>query len=61
MLNSPRREKVTVVVPNPEILSAKFEVVLEPFILRMVDFHESYLILVRGTNPFYLYVYGAFN
>ena len=61
MLNSLRREKVTVVVPNPEILSAKFEVLLEPFILRMVDFHESYLILVRGTNPIYLYVYASFK
>ena len=48
MFNSPFCENVTILVPPPESLSAKFEVVLEPFISRMRLEKEVFLILVRG-------------
>ena len=52
ILNSPWRENATIVVPPPEILSPKFEVALEPFIVRMKELQEVYLILVRGILSF---------
>ena len=49
ILNSPFRPNVTILVPPPDILSPKFEVALEPFIVRIKLLKEVYLILVRGT------------
>ena len=49
ILNSPLREGVTIVIPPTELLSTKFEVSLEPFIVRMRQ-GEIYLILVRGKH-----------
>ena len=48
ILNSPLRESISIMVPPPEILSAKFEVLLQPFVSRMKMNGEVYLILVRG-------------
>ena len=48
ILNSPIRENSTIVIPPPEIISSKFEVVLSPFIKRMNELGEVYLILIRG-------------
>ena len=50
ILNNPLRDNVTMLIPPPEILSSKYEVVLEPFIMRMRDYNEYYLILVRGIK-----------
>ena len=47
ILNLPKRENVTILVPPPEDISPHFETVLEPFVQRMKD-GETYLILVRG-------------
>ena len=49
ILNSPLKEGVTIVIPPTELLSPKFEVSLEPFIVRMRQ-GEIYLILVRGKH-----------
>ena len=48
ILNSPLRESISIMVPPPEILSSKFEVLLQPFVSRMKMNGEVYLILVRG-------------
>ena len=48
ILNSPLRESISIMVPPPEILSSKFEVLLQPFVPRMKMNGEVYLILVRG-------------
>ena len=52
ILNSPVRAGISIIVPPPDILSPKFEVSLQPFILRMKKHGESYLIIVRGTDRF---------
>ena len=46
ILNSPMRDNVSIIVPSPEKVSSKFEVILEPFVKRMLDIGEVYLILV---------------
>ena len=48
MLNLPLRENVTIVAVDPNDTSPKFEVTLEPFILRMIELEETYLIFVRS-------------
>ena len=48
ILNSPFRDNVRILVPPPQTLSPKFEVLLEPFITRMKLMDEVYLILIRG-------------
>ena len=50
ILNSPFRGNVSILVPPPETLSAKYEVLLKPFITRMKMKNEVYLILVRGME-----------
>ena len=50
ILNSPLRDNVTIIVPPADKIPSKFEVLLEPFIKRMVERHEVYLILVRGKQ-----------
>ena len=50
ILNSPIRENSTIVIPPSEIISSKFEVVLSPFITRMNELGEVYLILIRGRG-----------
>ena len=49
ILNSPMRDNITLLIPPPEILSSKFEIALLPFISRMNELGEVYLILVRGN------------
>ena len=48
ILNIPIRDNVTMLVPPPEAISAKFETTLAPFITSMKDDNQTYLILVRG-------------
>ena len=48
ILNTPFRSNVTILVPPPNIISSHFETTLAPFINRMRDMGETYLILVRG-------------
>ena len=48
IFNSPLREDITIVIPHPEVVSPKFEVSLQPFVARMKQNREIYLILVRG-------------
>ena len=50
ILNSPLRENVTLVVPPPEILSSKVEILLEPFIKEIKENRKRFLILVRGMS-----------
>ena len=49
ILNSPMRDNITLVIPPPDLLSAKFEEVLVPHIKMINDHKKVYLILVRGT------------
>ena len=46
ILNSPLREGVTIVIPPTELVSLKFEVSLEPLILRMRQ-GEIYLVMLQ--------------
>ena len=48
--NVPFRSNVTLVVPPPHSISSKFQDVLEPFIMRMVNFGEVHLIVVRSIT-----------
>ena len=48
IFNSPMRKDITIVIPHPDVVSAKFEVALMPFVARMKLNKETYLILVRG-------------
>ena len=48
--NVPFRASVSIIAPPPSAISSKFQDVLEPFIERIVDFDECYLILVRSIN-----------
>ena len=49
LLNPPLRKNVVTIVPPPEALSNKVEVLLEPFIHDMKEHQTTYLILVRGN------------
>ena len=49
LLSSPMRNNVVMVVPPPEILSSKVEVLLEPFIKEMKN-NKCFLVIVRGIN-----------
>ena len=44
------RKNLCVIVPPPDILSSRLEVLLGPFIQDMKANHKTYLILVRGIN-----------
>jgi hypothetical protein len=48
ILHSPMRENVTMVVPLPDVLATKVEILLEPFIKEIKDNRKRFLILVRG-------------
>ena len=50
ILNSPIRDNVTIVVPPVDKIPSSFELLLEPFVKRMKQQKEVYLILVRGKN-----------
>ena len=50
LLGPPLRENVLVLVPPPDIISSKMEVILAPFIKDMKTNKTTYLIIVRGTN-----------
>ena len=50
LLSSPLRENVVVVVPPPEMISSKLEIMLAPFVKDMVDNGRVYLVLVRGKS-----------
>ena len=50
ILNSPMRNNITLVIPAPEILSSNFETSLQPFISRINEMNEIYLVLVRGEQ-----------
>ena len=49
ILSSPMRNNVVMIVPPPDILSSKVEVLMEPFIKEMTS-NKRYLIIVRGIN-----------
>ena len=49
LLSPPLRKNVVTIVPPPEALSNKVEVLLEPFIHDMKEHQTTYLILVRGN------------
>ena len=48
VLHSPMRENVTMVVPPPDVLSPKVEILLDPFIKEIKENRKRFLILVRG-------------
>ena len=48
LLSPPLRKNVVTIVPPPEALSRKVEVILQPFIQDMKENQTTYLILVRG-------------
>ena len=50
ILNSPIRDNISLLIAPPEMLSSNFEVTLSPFLSRMNELEEVYLILVRGIN-----------
>ena len=50
LLSLPTRENVVMIVPPPENLSSKVEVLLEPFIRDMKSHGSVYLILVRSIK-----------
>ena len=50
ILHSPLRSNVTLVIPTPEILSSSYQTSLEPFIPRINELNEVYLVLVRGEQ-----------
>ena len=50
LLHNPSRPNVGLIVPPSEIISSKFEIMLEPFIERMKNESETCLIIVRGIN-----------
>ena len=50
ILNNPLRSNVSIIVPPPNIVNSKIEITLEPFIKRIKENDETYLILVRGIN-----------
>ena len=50
LISPPLRRNVVTIVPPPEVLSSKVEVLLAPFIHDMRINQTPYLILVRGTN-----------
>ena len=50
MIQVPFRQNVTLIIPPPSTISSKFQITLEPFINRILDFDETYLILVRSVN-----------
>ena len=50
LISPPLRRKVVTIVPPPEVLSSKVEVLLAPFIHDMRINQTPYLILVRGNN-----------
>ena len=54
IIRAPLRSNVVMVVPMPEHLSSKVEVLLAPFITDMKKNKTTYLILVRGTHSFFL-------
>ena len=49
ILNLPYRQNITILVPPSEEIPSRFEIVLEPFVHRMIRENETYLILVRGN------------
>ena len=49
ILNLPLRKNVTIIIPPPEEISSNFEIILKPFIQRMVHKKEIYLVIVRGN------------
>ena len=56
ILNSPLRNNVTLVIPAPECVSFKYQTALEPFISRINEMNEFYLVLVRGEPSFDLHI-----
>ena len=52
MLSSPLRKKVAIIVPPPDILSSKLEILLAPFIEDMKTSKSTYLVIVRGMCCF---------
>ena len=50
VLHSPMRENVTMVVPPPDVLSPKVEILLDPFIKEIKENRKRFLILVRGME-----------
>ena len=48
VLNPPIRKNCTLLMPPPWFFSASFETTLAPFIARMKELNEVYLIIVRG-------------
>ena len=57
VLNVPFRRNISIIVPPTVVISAKFKVMLDPFVKRMMDYGEHHLILVRsvkhGTEIFF--------
>ena len=60
ILNLPVRSNVTILVPPPQLIPTSFEVTLAPFVARMKELHETYLIIVRGKLCTILY-YQSIN
>ena len=48
LLHLPLRKNVTTLVPPPHQIPSNFEATLAPFIKRMKEYKETYLIIVRG-------------
>ena len=48
--NVPFRSNISIIIPPPCDISSRFQVILEPFVRRMVDFGENHLVLVRSIN-----------
>ena len=61
LLSPPLRQNVVLLVPPPETLSSKLEVLLSPFVQDMKENKRTYLILVRGFYQIsYIYKYKDF-
>ena len=57
IIRAPLRSNVVMVVPMPEHLSSKVEVLLAPFITDMKKNKTTYLILVRGKLPLRIVIF----
>ena len=61
LIHSPLRTNCVNIVPPPEILSSKLEVLLAPFVKDMRIHNTTYLILVRGEELFIFYNFNVFK
>ena len=53
LLNLPLRNNVTILVPPPQQIPSNFEATLAPFVKRMKENKETYLVIVRGRLIIY--------